>query len=170
MGVTQDLAHVCLSDMEGADPELVAEETLCLVATVTARALEVGLGEAPALATAVSAEAARLPYAYREYLVGGAIIAQQDPELADVNRDVEARLERKLSFYEVHFPSSQFPGQHALRDKMALWMGRISPPRLHDLPTDRLERLQLVPTLFTHARLILAFARKEAEGVKRSDA
>lgn len=164
MGVTQDLAHVCLEAMEGSDPEVVAEESLCLVATATARSLEVGLSAHPAVASSLAAAALSLPHTYRDYIVGGAMIAQANPELADANRDVSARLDRKMSFYQVHLPAGQFPGEHALTDKMALWMGRISPPGMPDHPDARLERLELVPTLVTHTRLVLAFARKEADG------
>ena len=165
MGVTQDLAQVCLADMNESDPELVAEETLCLVATASARAAEVGLEAVPTLAGSVSGALLALPYTFGEYLVGGAMIAQQKPELAEAHGDVVRRLDRKTSFYQVHLPAGQFPGQHALNDKMALWMGRISPPGLPDMPTARLERLDLVPTLVTHARLVLAFARKAAAEV-----
>ncbi len=161
MGVTQDLAQECLGSMEGADPEVLAEETLCLVATVTARTLEVALRDNAVLASGLSESMMQMPFAYREYIVGGAMIAQQNPELADSNREVAARLERKLAFYQIHFPAGQFPGQHALQDKMALWMGRISPPGLPELPTERLDKLELVSTLFTHTRLVLAYARQE---------
>src|SRR5690606_23941291 len=54
LGVTQDLARTCLRDMEGADPELVAEETLVMVSIVTARAAEAALKDRPALYAAVS--------------------------------------------------------------------------------------------------------------------
>lgn len=165
MGVTQDMAHVCLASMADADPELVAEETLCLVATATSRATEVGLAERPPIAAAVAEVLIALPYTYREYLIGGAMIAQQDPALADMNQEVARRLDRKQSFYQVHLPAGQFPGRHALEDKMALWMGRISPPGQHDLPVARLERLELVSTLVTHLRLVLAYARKELSAI-----
>ena len=161
MTATQELARACLGGIEGADPELVAEETLCLVATATARAVEVGAGERSAELAGVIEALLALPYTYREYLVGGAMIAQEDPGLADANRVVEGRLGRKESFYNVHLPQGQFPGQRALDEKMALWMGRISPPSLPELPTERLTRLELVPVLLTHLRLVLAYVRKE---------
>lgn len=165
MGVTQDLAHACLGSLVDADPELIAEETLCLVATATARALELALEAHPSLAS-IPQTISVLPYTYRDYLVGGAMIAQQNPDLADANRDVEHRLEHKLSFYQIHLPPGQFPGEQILYDRMALWMGRISSPGQPDMPTARLERLELVPTLLTHLRLVLAFARKEATGLQ----
>lgn len=161
MGVTQDLAHTCLSSIEDADPELVAEETLCLVATATARAVEVGAGDKLQALSAVAEVLSAIPFTYREYLVGGAMVAQKKPELADMNRIVAQRLERKLSFYRVHLPPAQFPGRHALNDKMAFWMGRISPPGLPETPIDRLEKLDVVETLLTHLQLVLAYVRKE---------
>jgi len=160
LGVTQDLIHACVPALEGADPELLAEESLCLVSTATARSVEVGLEDASAGLSAASACLLDLPFMYREYLVGGAIIAQSAPELADAHGEVEQRLARKQSFYGVHLPQGQFPGRRLLEDKMALWMGRISPPGLPDLPVVRLERLGLVDVLSTHLRLVLAYTKK----------
>lgn len=164
LGVTQDVAHTCLDSMEGADPDLVAEETLCLISTATARTLEATLSADQRLAAAVAPVVVEIPYTYREYLVGGAVIAQEAPELVDANRDVIRRLERKQAFYSVHFPPGQFPGSHALKDKMVLWMGRISPPGLMDYPEDRLERLKVVQTVLTHLRLARAYGASVLRG------
>lgn len=165
MGTTQDLARSVLQNIDDADPELVAEETLCLVATATARAAEVGLDEHPDVAKAVTPVLMDLPFSYRDYLVGGAMIMEKDTSLLDANEEVYRRLKRKQEFYEVHLPEGQFPGEHALNEKMALWMGRVSPPKLPKSPDDYLEELDLVPTLLTHLKLILAFARRgEAPG------
>ncbi len=161
VGVTNDLARTVLAGLEGADPELVAEETLCLAATATARAAEVGLRDDPALAQALAAPLLALPFTYRDYLVGGAMIAQQEAALLDANDQVYQRLARKQQFYTVHLPPGQFPGERLLIDKMGLWMGRISPPRLPEPPTERLQRLGCVPTLLTHLKLVLAFARQQ---------
>ncbi|RMH53596.1 MAG: hypothetical protein D6685_15590 [Bacteroidetes bacterium] len=160
LGTTQDLARITLGSIDDADPELVAEETLCLVSTATARAAQVGLREAPEMAAAAVPSLYDLPFTYRDYLVGGAVITQQDPSLLDANEAVYRRLQRKQEFYAVHLPADQFPGERVLYDKMALWMGRISPPKLPESPTERLHRLDLVPTLLTHLKLVLAFARK----------
>ncbi|QXD13824.1 hypothetical protein GQ464_010100 [Rhodocaloribacter litoris] len=162
LSTTQELAGRALAAMEGADPEQVAEETLCLVATATARAAGVGLRAAPDLAGAVLPALLDLPFTYRDYLVGGAMIETQHAALQEAAEAVTGRLQRMRAFYEAHLPPNQFPGPTALSDKMALWMGRISPPRLPESPTRRLERLDLVPVLVTHLRLILAFARREA--------
>lgn len=160
LGTTQDLARATLQSIEGADPELVAEETLCLVATATARAAEVGLREEPAAAAAAVPSLLDLPFLYRDYLIGGAMILQEDPALAETGREVHGRLQRKREFYTIHLPPNQFPGERALTDKMELWMGRVSPPGLPESPVERLAKLDLTPTLLTHLRLVLAFGRK----------
>ena len=100
-----------------------------------------------------------IPFLYRDYLVGGAVVAQADPSLIDANEAVYSRLQRKQAFYTAHLPSNQFPGERLLTDKMGLWMGRVSPPRLPESPTDRLQRLACIPMLLTHLKLVLAFAR-----------
>ena len=87
LSLTQDLTHAVLNsigDMEGADPELVAEETLCLTATATARAAEVGAQDTPSIAAIVQDALLQLPYAYRDYLVGCAMIGGDDPDLREV--------------------------------------------------------------------------------------
>ena len=159
MGVTNELAAAALAALDGADAELVAEETLCLVATATARAAEVGLRQQPGLAATVPA-LLNLPFTYRDYLVGGAMIARNDPSLLQAGEQVYARLQRKQHFYVAHLPPNQFPGERALSDKMLLWMGRISPPRQPESPQQRLDALGSVATLLTHLKLVLAFARQ----------
>ena len=83
VGITHELAGAAMAGIDGADPELVAEETLCLAATATARAAEVGLRAEPALAQAVVPVLLDLPFTYRDYLVGGTMIAQQDASMLD---------------------------------------------------------------------------------------
>ncbi len=163
LGTTQDLARTILGSLDGADQELVAEETLCLVATTTARAAEVGLREAPDLSTAVVPSLLELPFTYRDYLIGEAMLTSHDTSLADGSEEVYQRLTRKQEFYTAHFPQNQFPGEHALGEKMALWMGRVSPPKLPEAPQERLEKLDLVPRLLTHLKLILASGRRHGQ-------
>lgn len=160
LSTTQELAGRVLGSIEGADPELVAEETLSLVAIATARAAEVALRGAPEVARAVKPALLDLPFTYREYLVGSAMIAARDPTLHDANEAVYGRLQRKREFYVAHLPPNQFPGERLLTDKMGLWMGRVSPPRLPESPTDRLARLDLVAPLLVHLKLTLAFGQK----------
>jgi hypothetical protein len=163
LGTTQDITHALLGtigEMEGTDPELVAEETLCLVATATARAIEVGLKDEPGHAHVAHDTLLELPYTYRDYLIGSAMVAEQDKSLAEMSDAVYQRLQRKMQFYTTHLPEGQFPGPHALKDKMALWMGRVSPPKLPESPQERLEKLELVDVLLTHLKLVLAFGRR----------
>ncbi|MEX0600000.1 MAG: hypothetical protein WD021_03430 [Rhodothermales bacterium] len=164
LSVTQELAGAVLSDVEGAEPDLVAEETLCLVATTTARAAAVGLRAAPEAGDPVVDVLENLPYVYRDYLLGGELLDRSDPSIADAADDVFRRLERKHEFYRVHFPENQFPGEKVLTEKMALWMGRISPPKLPEMPSERLRKLELVAPLLTHLKLVLAYCRKSSNG------
>lgn len=160
LGTTQDLTHAILSHVEDAEPELVAEETLCLVATATARAAAAGLEAEPEHAAAVSARLLELPFTYHDYLIGGAMVDEQDASLAEMGEAIYGRLQRKMQFYTTHLPAGQFPGPHALDDKMALWMGRVSPPKLPETPQARLETLGLADVLLTHLKLVLAFGRR----------
>lgn len=160
---TQELVGRVVAGVEGADVDVVAEETLALVAVATARAVRVGLGAHPDAEADVAALLA-LPDLYRDYLVGGAALAEPDAARARVDaagRDRD-RLARKTTFYALHLPDGQFPGAHALADKLPLWMGRVSGPGLPEPPDARLARLDPAPILTTHLRLVLAFARRTA--------
>ena len=168
LGLVQDLTHAVLDsigDMEGAEPELVAEETLCLVAVATARAAEVGLADEPDHRPSVVQTLLDLPFTYRDYLLGKAMIEDDRPELSKVAEEVRERLRKKREFYTTHLPDGQFPGPHALGDKMELWMGRISPPKLPETPMERLESLDLVAPTVAHLKLILAYGRRGAPPV-----
>ena len=163
LGLTQDLTHAVLDsigDMEGADPEVVAEETLCLVATATARAAEVGLQDEPAHAPTIVQTLLDLPFTYRDYLIGKAMVAEGNRDLSQVGEQVRERLQGKREFYTTHLPEGQFPGPHALSDKMELWMGRVSPPKLPETPQERLESLGLVEPTVAHLKLVLAYGRR----------
>jgi hypothetical protein len=164
LGTVQEMAGLCLGSMEGANPELLAEETLCLVATATSRAAEVGLREDPAVAAAVVPTLAALPFTYRDYLLGTAIVSAGDAELAEARDPIYQRLQRKNAFYNNHLPPGQFPGERVLADAMAFWMGRISPPKMPESPAERLKKLDLMPVLLTHLRLVLAFGRQKPVG------
>jgi hypothetical protein len=173
LGLTQDLTHAILEsvgDMDGSDPELVAEETLALVATATARAAEVGLQEEPQHAPTIVETLLNLPFTYRNYLVGKAMVAEDRPELSEVAEEVQSRLQGKREFYTTHLPDGQFPGPHALRDKMELWMGRVSPPKMPETPQERLESLSLVEPTIAHLKLVLAYGRRgEPPGAPNRD-
>lgn len=163
LSATQDLVRAVLPSLtDAADLELVAEETLVLVATVTARAAEVGLREAPTLLAAVGPALAELPFLYHDYLLGARLVAEGASGEVEADQAVYERLARKSDFYAVHLPPGRFPGPHALADKLPLWMGRVSPPGLSTTPDARLAALGLVDVLAVHARLVLAFAGRVA--------
>ncbi len=162
LSTTQDLVRAVLPSLtDGANPELVAEETLALVATTTARAVEVGLGETNDLVEPVATALLETPFLYHDFLLGGQLVAEGVEGDADVDQRVYERLGRKMEFYGVHFPLGRFPGPRALDDKLPLWMGRVSPPKLPTTPGQRLAELELGAILITHLRLVLAFAQRE---------
>lgn len=172
LNLTQDLTHAVLEsigDMDGTDSELVAEETLCLVATATARAAEVGLEDEPDHRPSICQTLLDLPFTYRDYLLGKAMVAEHNPELSQVADEVHARLQQKREFYLAHLPEGQFPGPHALSDKMELWMGRVSPPKLPETPQERLQSLDLVEPTVAHLKLVLAYGRRGAPPIDSQD-
>ena len=161
LSATQDLVRGVLPALtDDADPELVAEETLVLVSVVTARAVEVGLKDAPEAMEAAAQAVLELPFLYHDYLLGGRMVAEGSEGDVEVDQTVYDRMARKAEFYGVHFPVGRFPGPHALAEKLPLWMGRISPPKLPTLPDKRLADLGLVDLLATHVRLVLAFTQR----------
>lgn len=162
LSTTQDLVRAVLPALtDAADPELVAEETLALVATTTVRAVEVGLRETPGLVEPVATALLEAPFLYHDFLLGGRLVAQGAEGDVEVDPSVYERLSRKVEFYGVHFPVGRFPGPRALDDKLPLWMGRVSPPKLPTTPAQRLGDLGLADLLATHLRLVLAFAQRE---------
>ena len=163
LSCTQNVTHAVLADIgdiEGIEPDLVAEETLCLLATVTARALEVGLRAVPDVAEVVAPVVQQLPFQYRDYLIGHAMIQEENPELAQTAEAVRERLTRKQRFYDTHFPEDQFPGPRALKPKMELWMGRVSPPGLPNSPQERIKTLPVLDMVAAHTKLMLAYGRR----------
>lgn len=162
LGTTQDVARTLLQDLYEVepDPDVVAEETLCMLSTATARAASVALQDAPDLAAAAHGALLDAPMLYRDYLVGGAMIVQEDASLMDANEEVYQRLQRKREFYQTHLPEGQFPGPRALKEKLPLWMGRVSPPGLPETPIERLKKLDLTTLVSTHLKLVLAYGRR----------
>lgn len=161
LSTTQDLVRMTLPALgPDVDASVVAEETLVLVATVTARAAEVGLKAAPEALRAVGPALAELPLLYHDFLLGVEMIASGAEGDVEPDQSVYARLDRKAEFYTAHLPPGRFPGPRALGDKLPLWMGRVSPPGLPTSPDQRLGDLGLVNALSAHARLVLAFAQK----------
>ena len=163
LSTTQDVVRRVLPALtDAADPGLVAEETLALLATVTARAAEVGLqARRPALEAAGPA-LAELPFLYHDFLLGAQMVAGGAEGDVEPDQSVYDRLERKAAFYGAHLPPGRFPGPSALAQKLPLWMGRVSPPKLPTTPDDRLGDLGVVDLVAAHARLVLAFAQRAA--------
>jgi len=163
LSATQDLTRAVLPALgPDAEPELVAEETLVLVATATARAAEVGLRDRPGIREVVGAALAEVPFLYHDYLLGAELVAAGAEGEVPGDPTVYDRLARKASFYAVHLPPGRFPGPTVLADKLPLWMGRVSPPGLPTLPQERLGTLGVAGLLGVHLRLVLAFAQREA--------
>ncbi|MEP0547026.1 MAG: hypothetical protein ABJF88_08840 [Rhodothermales bacterium] len=162
LSTTQDLVRAVLPSLtDAASPDLVAEETLALVATTTARAVEVGLRSEAGLVEAVATTVLETPFLYHDFLLGARLVAEGAEGDVEVDQSVYGRLGRKMEFYGVHFPVGRFPGPRALDDKLPLWMGRISPPKLPTTPGERLGDTGLVDLLAGHLRLVLAFAQRE---------
>lgn len=147
---TQEVAAAALEAMPEADPELVAEETLCLVSVAAARTIEAATDAGDPLAEAVMAA----PFLYRDYMIGSAMLASDMPVGEAAGAEVGRRLEKKLAFYASHLPVGRAPGDAAVRDKMLLWMGRISPPKMPDSPEARLERIGVTSRVTHFLRLV----------------
>lgn len=165
LSATQDLVRAALPLLtDQADPGLVAEETLVLLAAVTARAAETGLRSRPEAATTVGPALAEVPFLYHDYLLGAQFVASGAEGDVEPDQSVYARLDRKAAFYAAHLAPGRFPGPSVLSEKLPLWMGRISPPKLPTSPDARLADLGAVDLVATHARLVLAFAQRLAAG------
>jgi len=164
LSTTQDLVRSVLPTLTDAvDPDLVAEETLALVATTTARAVEVGLRTQSRLVEVVGPAVLETPFLYHDFVLGAQLVEAGAEGDVEVDETIYERLSRKTDFYGSHFPVGRLPGPAALRDKLPLWMGRISPPKLASTPGERLEETGLTALLNTHLRLVLAFAQRTAE-------
>ncbi len=165
LSTTQDVVRAVLPALtDQADAALVAEETLSLLATVTARSAEVGLRSHAAVRDAVGPALSELPFLYHDFLLGAQLVASGAEGDVEPDQSVYERLDRKMAFYGTHLPPGRFPGPSTLAAKMPLWMGRVSPPKLPTSPDARLRELDLVEVVAAHARLVLAFAQRAAAG------
>jgi hypothetical protein len=165
LSTTQEIVRTVLPTLtDAANTDLVAEESLSMVATASARAVEVGLRAAPGLVEHVGPAILEAPFLYHDYLLGASLVAQGAEGVIEVDQSVYDRLDRKGEFYATHFPVGRFPGPATLRDKLPLWMGRISPPQLPTTPGSRLAESGVVEILSTHLRLLMAFGQRIAEG------
>ncbi len=141
--------------LRGADPELIAEESLSLAATATARAIEATSSDQKTLSESILVA----PFLYRDYLVGTAMLEADDAAQADRGTEIGERLERKIAFYATHLPKETLPTGSILKNAMLLWMGRISPPGMSTGPEQRLDASGAVERLAAHVRLIAAHIR-----------
>ena len=163
LSTTQDVVRAVLPSLtDQADPGLVAEETLALVATVTARAAEIGLRSAPEALAAAGPALAEVPFLYHDFLLGAEVVAAGGEGEHAPDQSVYQRLDRKLAFYTAHLAPGRAPGPSLLRETMPLWMGRVSPPKLPTSPDARLAETGLVDLVSAHGRLVTAFAQKAA--------
>lgn len=155
---TQHIAGLVLERFGGADPQLVAEESLALVSVASARAASVGFDPSSAVRAAVCQSALELPYLYHEYLIGE-LSVREGRAAEDVAVDLHGRMDRIREFYLAHLPDGVFPGERALREKMELWMGRVSPPRTGVHPSETLSAIDAVAQVANHCRVVLAYCR-----------
>lgn len=165
---TQDAVRAVwpsLQDGTGAAPDaaLVAEETLAMVATVTARAVAAGLRPRPDAAGPAVDALVEVPLLVHDFLLGAQLVASgAEGDVPPDDGGVYDRLARKLGFYATHLPEGGVPGPARLRTLLPLWMGRVSPPRLPTTPDARLASTGVPEIVALHARLVLAFAERAA--------
>jgi hypothetical protein len=162
---TQEVAASALEAMPDADPELVAEETLCLISVAAARTIQSLTGEDTSLAGAVMAA----PFLYRDYMIGSAMLAAEGSVGEAAGVEVGRRLEKKMAFYSSHLQAERAPGDAMIREKMLLWMGRISPPKMPDSPEARLERIDAADRVSRFVRLVAAHVRHGQQPARPSD-
>ncbi|MDX1428959.1 MAG: hypothetical protein R3282_01675 [Rhodothermales bacterium] len=158
--LAHEIVGTLIASIPDADGSTVAEETLALLSVVSARAVTAAAGDHRA-GPAVSESLLDLPAVYYDYLLGGAVLTSAEGE---TDTSVYERLLRKQQFYAVHFPHGERPSKRLLKDKMELWMGRLSPPGLPEHPAARLERLDLVEAVALHAQLVYEFASRLCSG------
>lgn len=149
--------------MPASDPEKVFAETLCLVATATARSASAPFADAPDHANAISQSLVDLPLTLHAYVAGSEVL-RTGAQSAEGIPDYTPEIGRMLEFYQAHIPDGRLPDRKTLRNAMILWMGRISPRGLDEHPEARVDRLGLVDDLNLHLRLSEAYARNVASG------
>ena len=157
---TQQLTHAVAGEASD-DLELIAEESLALASVTTARVLEIeGKGRSEVAAN-VLPTILKVPFTYLDYILGSEVLqAPEGTAIPEVQTTYD-RISRKMNFYFSHFVPGSYPGPKIVNEKMALWMGRISSPGLHEHPIQRLERLEVVAVLNRHLKLVREFARQQ---------
>jgi hypothetical protein len=158
---TQQIAGSVLSNVPGADADVVAEETLVLVSVATSRSAEVGLRARLELIGPVVAAIAEIPFLYHDYLLGAYLLANSS-RVGAADESAFIRMHRMHEFYRAHIPQGVYPGERALADKLELWMGRVSPRRTGVHPSERLNSVGASAQLAAHAKVVLAYCRRAA--------
>ncbi len=163
--LVQQLAGAVLGAIPNADPELAAEETLAMASTNSSRVVEVALRAHPEIQQKVVQALLSLPQHYHDYMVAEGLLSATDEgdQIEAHAAQIRARMIRKCQFYQAHLPAAVLPGEKLLTDKLALWVGRISPPGTGRHPADHLEGLGAVSQVVTHNKVVLAFCRRATE-------
>ncbi len=157
VGVTQELVQAAREGLPGMDAGLVAEETLCLAVQVTLCAADASIQPYAGRASDLLRD---VPALYHDYALGALAVATADASLLQESAAFRTRLERRQMFYAAHLPQGRLPSREQLCEKMELWMGRISPSGLSDLPAGRLRGMNGAATMHAHMRLVQAFGRQ----------
>jgi hypothetical protein len=160
----QDLTARVFELMPKSDSLRVAEESLSMLAVVTARAIDEGGGGSSVVAQAVNA-ILNLPYAFRDYSLGSEMLnSELDMKDAGTRSGlIGERLQKTLGFYETQIPAGISLTDVRLGDNLLLWMGRISPRGLESSPDTRLDDSGVREMVSRHVRLISAYTRHHIE-------
>ncbi|MDA1028863.1 MAG: hypothetical protein O3B41_07420 [Bacteroidetes bacterium] len=156
LSVSQEISGLALSIMNSAEAELVAEESICLLAVASARTVEAIAPEEADLASSLMIA----PFLYRDYLIGAAMVESGDHGRGEEGVRIGERLERKIAFYAAHLRAGELPTGSVLKNAMLLWMGRISPPRMPSGPEDRLDEIEATAKVSCHLKLIAAHLKQ----------
>jgi hypothetical protein len=156
LAVSQEISGLALSLMDSAEAELVAEESICLLAVASARTVEAVAPEESDLAESLMIT----PFLYRDYLIGATMIESGDLSRGEEGRQIGERLERKTAFYAAHLLPGIFPTGAVLKNIMLLWMGRISPPKMPSGPEKRLDDIEGTSKVECHLKLVAAHLRQ----------
>ena len=153
VALVQDLLGEASRHVHGMDPANAAEDTLCLAAQLTLCAAVEGGADIACLKRVVR----NIPAMYLDYALGNAAARQKNAALLDERPAILSRISRCQAFYAEQLPDCRPIGTRQLREKLEIWMGRISPPGLPDKPIDRIERMTIQEVARTHMLLIKAY-------------
>lgn len=153
----QQILGTALTEIAGADPDLVAEETLSMVSVLTARQVAGVLEGHSPLEAALVPVLREIPNTYYDYLVGTSVVHHGEAA-AGTDRAYD-RLDRKRQFYERQAEGGVGSVQgitSVLRD----WLLRISPPSAPGVPSLDVEAAGVEAALEVHLMLVEAYTRR----------